>query len=39
MTLGISEQEGHQLEALEAMALLLRQVEAVNATRKRKAKR
>ncbi len=38
MALGITEQEGHQQEALEAMALLLRQVEAAKAPRSRKGK-
>ncbi len=38
MALGIPEHEGHQHEALEAMALLLRQVEAGKAPRKRKGK-
>ena len=38
MALGIHEHEGHQHEALEAMALLLRQVEACKAPRKRKGK-
>ena len=38
MVLGIPEHEGHQQEALEAMALLLRQAEAAKAPRKRKGK-
>lgn len=38
MALGIPEHEGHQQEALEAMSLLLRQVEAAEAPRKRKEK-
>jgi AcrR family transcriptional regulator len=38
MALGIPEHEGHQQEALKAMALLLRQVEAGKAPRKRKDK-
>ena len=38
MALGIPEHEGHQRQALEAMALLLRQVEAGKAPRKRKVK-
>ena len=38
MALGIPEHEGHQREALEAMALLLRQVEATKAHRNRKGK-
>lgn len=38
MALGIPEREGHQQEALEAMALLLRQVEAAKAPRTRKGK-
>jgi hypothetical protein len=38
MALGIPEHEGHQHEALNAMALLLRQVEAAKVPRKRKGK-
>jgi AcrR family transcriptional regulator len=38
MALGIPEHEGHQHEALAAMALLLRQVEASKTPRKRRAK-
>ena len=38
MVLGIPEHEGHQQEALEAMALLLRQAEAAKAPGKRKGK-
>lgn len=38
MALGIPEHEGHQHEALEAMALLLRQVEAAKAPGKRKGR-
>ena len=38
MALGIPEEEGHQHEALEAMALLLRRVEAAKAPRNRKVK-
>ena len=38
MALGIPEHEGHQHEALEAMALLLRQLEAATPPRKRKGK-
>ena len=38
MALGIPEQEGHQREALAAMALVLRQVEAAKAPRKRQEK-
>lgn len=36
MALGIPEKQGHQHEALEAMALLLRQLETPRAARKRK---
>jgi len=38
MALGIPEKDGHQHEALEAMALLLRRVEAAKAPRNRKVK-
>ena len=38
MVLGIPEHEGHQQEALKAMALLLRQAEAAKAPGKRKGK-
>ena len=38
MALGIPEHEGHQQEALQAMALLLQQVEARKAPRKRKGR-
>ena len=38
MVLGIPEHEGHQQEALKALALLLRQAEASKAPRKRKGK-
>ena len=38
MALGIPEHKGHQQEALEAMALLLRQVKAAEAPRKRNEK-
>jgi len=38
MALGIPEHEGHQHEALEAMALLLRQVETGKAPRDNKGK-
>lgn len=38
MALGVPEEQGHQREALEAVALLLRQVEAVKAPRNLKRK-